>query len=186
MSWAPCCLPLAVLGLLWAATAQADPAASCKERYEQVLPVARRLPPYEFDQSPSGWRQLTDCPAEAAQLIKAYLGPIEYMARNLHWHLAQTLAMAGDTEAAIDSAMLSFNPPEETAKHPNFNWNAYAQATIEFLRGDKTAFKLQQQALHASAAVSAENQNNLEVLNRLERCFGQPYKVAYVCPEVAP
>ena len=183
-------LLLTGLALIGVGTAQAadEPSLSCAQRYEKVLPEAKRLKPFEFDQSPAGWRQLTDCPAEAAKLIKVYLGPIEYVARNLHWHLAQTLAMAGDTDAAIQSALLSLNPPEEAAKHPGFNWNAYALATIEFLRGDKTAFKAQQQALRAFAAASAsaENQNNIEVLDRLERCFGQPYKIAYVCPAVAP
>ena len=160
--------------------ALADEAESCADKYKRVLPTAIRMTFLEFDQSPTGWRQLANCPAEAALLLKRYLKRLDYEMRGVRWHLAQTLAMAGDSKGAIDAALLSLNPPE-LEKRATFSWNTYVQATVEFLRNDRQAFDVQLEAQRQAAAVNPENQTNLDVLTRMARCFGLPYKLAYVC-----
>lgn len=168
---------------LWASLAQAaDPAPSCKQRYEELTPLVMRMPYREFDQSEAGWRKLSDCPAEAASLLKRYLARTEYEARNLRWHLSQTLAMAGDTAAAITAAEQSRDPPD-VERSTQFRWNVYVDGTLAFLRRDRTAFDKQREALRNAAVAHPENLSNLAVLDRLATCFERPYKQAYVCTD---
>jgi hypothetical protein len=162
----------------------AEEADSCEAILKRVMPTAIRMNYLEFDQSPNGWRQLTNCPAEAALLLKRYMKRLDHEMQGVRWHLAQTLAMSGDSKGAIEAALLSLNP-SELEKRATFSWNSYVQATVEFLRNDRQAFDVQLEVQRKAAAANPENQMNLDVLTRMARCFGQPYKVAYVC-SVAP
>jgi hypothetical protein len=162
----------------------ADEAESCEAKLKRVMPTAIRMNYLEFDQSPNGWRQLVNCPVEASMLLKRYMKRLDYEMQGVRWHLAQTLAMSGDSKGAIEAALLSLNPPE-VEKRATFSWNIYVQATVEFLRNDRQAFDVQLEAQRQAAAAHPENQTNLDVLSRMARCFGQPYKVAYVC-SIAP
>jgi hypothetical protein len=57
----------------------------------------------------------------------------------------------------------------------------YADATIAFLEGDKAALQASRARLAQALAKSEFNGPNLKAVDRLERCFGQPYKIAYDC-----
>jgi len=165
---------------MFAAREQGDAAAeSCEAKYKALAPVAIKMPYREFDQSPEGWRKLGNCWTESSLLLKRYVAKLEYEVRGIRWHLAQTLAMNGDTAAAIESALLSLQPTE-LQQRSNFSWNTYALATVAFLRDDRAAFDVQFEAHRTAAAAHPENKNNLEVLTRMADCFGKPYKFAYV------
>ncbi|MBV8500234.1 MAG: hypothetical protein JO006_00780 [Paucibacter sp.] len=173
------------LGLgLCAVMAWADP-NSCRERYEQLRPLALRMPWMEFDQSDKGWRSLQDCGVEAALLIDQYAARVEDVTRRLRWHQAQLLAMAGHADAAIRSALASRNPPEIEGNSA-FRWNPYADATIAFLRKDRKEIEVQRDLLRLAVVEHPENRNNLAVLDRLADCFDKSYKQAYVCETNSP
>ncbi|MFX1682876.1 hypothetical protein PV762_26985 [Mitsuaria sp. CC2] len=150
----------------------------CPKVYNEVGPVAIKLPYWEFDQTERGWRALGNCHLEQAQLIKRYVRRQEYEQRGVRWHLAQTLAMLGDDAAAAEQALLSINP-EEATDTPGFSWNTYVLATVAFLRKDRAAFDVQYEAHRRATEADAENAMNLKVLERLAECFDKPYRKAY-------
>ena len=175
---------IAGLMICTAPLAIADEAASCEAKYKDVAPIAIKMDFLEFDQSPSGWRQLANCPTEASLLLKRYAKKLDHEVLAVRWHLAQTLAAAGNYPEAIDLALLSLNSAEvEKASH--FSWNTYVQATVAFLRNDRAAFDIQLEAHRAAAAAYPENKTNLDVLVRMGKCFGKPYMAAYTCSDVA-
>jgi len=162
-----------LIGVVCAAHAEGDAPESCEAKYEALAPVAIKMPFREFDQSPEGWRKLGNCWAESSLLLRRYALKLEYEVRGIRWHLAQTLALNGDTAAAIESALLSLQPPE-LQQRSNFGWNTYALATIALLRDDRAAFDTQFEAHRIAAAAHPENNTNLEVLTRMAGCFGTP------------
>ena len=160
------------------ASAPAQPPIDCAQKYKEVADAAAKLPFHEFDQTEAGWRQLGPCPAEQASLLRRYLIKHDSENRLLHWHLAQTLAMAGDNTAAAEQALLSVNPDEAT-QHPSFAWNAYALATVAFLRNDRAAFDEQYEIHRRAANGFKANEVNFKVLTGLAKCFGKSYAEAY-------
>ena len=137
-----------------------------------------------FDQADAtGWRPLADagCDAETATLIARYAAARPHPHPVLAWHRAQALARAGDTAAAIAAARATLRPADAEAR-ADFQWNAYAEATIAFLQGDRATLQARREQLARAAAGHPENQPNLNSVDRLQRCFGQPYKQAYLCP----
>lgn len=168
-----------LLLLLTGAPALAADTDDCKTRYEALAPVAMKLPYWEFDQTEAGWRKLEDCPAEQRLLLGRYVKKQESQLRNLHWHQAQLLALSGETAHAAELARRSLNP-DEAEQHPTFSWNAYVQATVEFLRNDRAAFEAQFEIHRLAAEKHADdNRINQQVLVGLAKCFGKPYKEAY-------
>ena len=138
----------------------------------------------QFDQDDhQGWRTLSDsgCEAEAAMLIASYADKHPHPV--LTWHHAQMLAEAGKTADAIEAARLTLRPPHSD-DGPGFDWNDYANATIAFLQGDKASLQSNRDRLADAAAKAEFNQLNLRSVDKLLRCFGQPYKIAYSCPRV--
>lgn len=179
-------LGLLCIGFLGACSlAHAEGDESCEAKYKALAPIAIKMPYREFDQSPDGFRKLGDCWAESSLLLKRYVGKLEYETRGIRWHLAQTLAMNGDTAEAIESALLSLVPPEVQRKS-NFSWNTYALATVAFLKNDRAAFDIQYEAHRVAAEKYPENRTNLNVLAELAKCFGKPYKQSYARCAVAP
>lgn len=168
-----------VLALAVAAQAHA---ADCGALLQQHLASDLALPFDTFDQDDhQGWRPVSDagCDAEAATLIETYAGKQAHPHPVLAWHRAQMLARAGRTADAVDAARNTLRGGEDAS---GFDWNDYANATIAFLQGDKPALQASRERLAAAAARQAFNQPNLRSTDRLLRCFGQPYKVAYDCP----
>ena len=136
----------------------------------------------QFDQDDhQGWRPVGDagCEAEAATLIATYAEKHPHPV--LTWHRAQMLAKAGKAAEAIEAARQTLRPPHSD-DDSGFDWNDYANATIAFLQGDKASLRSNRDRLADAAAKSEFNQPNLHSVDRLLRCFGQTYKVAYSCP----
>ena len=158
--------------------------ADCPALLAQHLEADMTLAFDAFDQDDhQGWRALGDagCEAEAATLIGAYAARQAHPNPVLAWHRAQMLAKAGQTNAAIEAARGTLRPPHGD-DGSGFDWNDYANATIAFLQGDKPALRRHRDLLAAAAQASEFNQPNLRSADRLLRCFGQPYKLAYDCP----
>lgn len=104
-----------------------------------------RMSPWEFDQTPNGWRKLAD----TGELVKAAGRILRYISENkeqilnsaetekavsldlLYFHRGQVLASAGQEywEQAIESLSHSFEDNDEC-------WNAYVAATIGFLENN--------------------------------------------------
>ena len=159
-------------------------AADCPALLKQHLDTDPALAFDAFDQDDhQGWRALGDagCESEAATLIAAYAAKQPHPHPVLAWHRAQMLARAGRTAEAIEAARGTLRPPH-SEDASGFDWNDYANATIAFLQGDEASLRKQRDLLAAAAEKSAFNQPNLRSADRLLRCFGQPYKVAYECP----
>lgn len=165
--------------------AQAEGEESCEAKYKALVPIAMKMPYREFDQSPDGFRKLGGCWAETSMLLKRYAGKLEYETRGIRWHLAQALALNGDTAEAVESALLSLEPPDVQRKS-NFSWNTYALATVAFLKNDRAAFDVQYEAHKVAAEKYPENKVNLDVLTELAKCFGKPYKQSYGRCAVSP
>jgi hypothetical protein len=146
-----------------------------------------------FDQDLSGgWRVLAErpgCEGEAAQLIRDYRTATEARIHILYWHEGQLRANIGQYAEAIRLMEASRKADDR------FGWNPYVDATVAFLRGDRTA-------LVAARATLAELRRppefhdrilpngfhmswppNLVVVDGLIRCFGRPYREAYGLPE---
>lgn len=96
-----------------------------------------QMSPWDFDQSPSGWRSLDALgkKEEAVEVIRQYITKNKDKIENfqiMHFHIGQLLASIGpvDYEEAAKSFELSFQNEDSDL------WNAYVSATIGFLRGD--------------------------------------------------
>lgn len=158
-------------------------AADCTALLQQHLQTDLALPFAEFDQKDgAGWRSLSAaaCDAEAAVLIEQYVAAQERPHPVLAWHRAQMLARAGNAVQAIEVARLTLRPPESEAQ-AEFQWNAYVDATIAFLQADRASLQLQRERLAVAAAKFPVNRPNLVSVDRLQSCFGKPYKEAYSC-----
>jgi tetratricopeptide (TPR) repeat protein len=151
-----------------------------------------------FDQDMSGgWRSVVEtqgCELRAAQVIEAYMKKNKATIPNnrlgqMNWHLGQIWANAGQTRKAIAAFEASIEP-NDFDRH-------YAQATIAFLKRDRAKFD----AARASLAAEPKPQGfedavrrfqekyptlapptwptNLDVVDKLGRCFDAPYGKAY-------
>ncbi len=172
---------LSTLAVLPFASSAAD-ASPCSALLAQHMGTDLTLTFDQFDQDDhQGWRPLSDagCEAEAATLIASYAEKHPHPV--LAWHRAQMLAKAGRTADAIEAARLTLRPPHSD-EGSGFDWNDYANATIAFLQGDRTSLQSNRDRLAGAAAKAEINQPNLRSVDRLLRCFDQPYKIAYSCP----
>lgn len=175
--------------------------------------VLLALPEPAFDQDLSngggGWRALAakpECVLVAADLIRDYRGRHRLEGGTLAWHEGQLRAQAGDVEQAI-ALFERARKPEEDA----IGWNAYVDASIAFLRGDRASLVAARERLAAvrypadgdmppledgfvefpaqdgRPAMRMRWPPNLDVVDGLIRCFGQPYRIAYgaACREPA-
>lgn len=171
--------------LLLASTTLAAHATDCAALLQQHQASDLALAFEAFDQDDhQGWRPLAGagCEAEAATLIGAYAARQAHPHPVLAWHRAQMLAMSGQTAAAIAATRATLRPPHSDDES-GFDWNDYADATVAFLQGDRAALQASRARLAQALATSEFNGPNLKAVDRLERCFGQPYKVAYDCPK---
>jgi hypothetical protein len=155
----PRCAMLALAVVASACTSlQRDGASAiCVENEAALLSLD-----YEaFDQDPGGWRKVArteGCGHAAAALIatwrekRAGILPPNQM-QTLWWHEGQVLATAGDYEAAISRIETSRNfrddrpPPPDAPADAVETWsaniavhNAWEDATLAFLRRDRTKF----------------------------------------------
>jgi len=189
-------LPLAsVILLALAAPAPVDRCVVDKQVY--------RLDIETFDQDPAkGWRALAarpECREQAAELMRRYRVYTEARLKALLWHEAQVRAEAGDSAGAIALMQKARREPIENGARQD-DWNAYVDATIGFLKGDRAAVVGARARLAAfpwpegHRAIDEKGVThtspppnwplNLDVVDRLLRCFGHSYADAYrgLCP----
>jgi len=165
--------------------------ADCMEDRAALLALGY----WEFDQSPEGIRAVLDkpgCRIAGADLIRDFHaalraetkpvkhtfpeGEVTFSSTGemtiLYWHEGQARAMAGQTPEAIRLFRHSLKPAEE-----NFGgWNEYVSASIAFLSDDLAALQNERKALKSYGRIVSQN---LTVVDRLVRCFGQSYQEAY-------
>jgi len=146
-----------------------------------------------FDQDMNGgWRALAQrpaCEARAADLIRDYRDFARQRMGLLAWHEGQLRANLGQNEAAIALMGQSRHPDDGDG------WNFYADATVAFLRGDRSALVAARERLAALPRPEGFRDQelpggyrvrwpmNLDVVDALVRCFGRPYREAYGAPE---
>lgn len=138
----------------------------------------------EFDQTQNAGHRaiaLKGCYLEAAELIDVYnlrhrdsLEPSKL--RALYFHAGQMYAYAELNDLAASRMMNSINPNEEVG--PELNWNDYVQASVAFLRSDRTTLEIFQKKLQSGKPTQG-NKVNLGVVNNLVKCFGKPYSWPY-------
>lgn len=148
-----------------------------------------------FDQDASGWRSIGQAPGcflAGAGLIadyrKAHSRLSVGQADGLRWHEGQLRAMGGDKTGAI--------PLLADSSHDGDSANqAYADATVAFLRQDRPAlvaarrrlaglpqpadFRASADAFKAQTGRDLTWPLNLDVVDRLLACFDRPYAEAY-------
>jgi hypothetical protein len=160
-------------------------AGDCDDQLQQHLASDLSLSFEQFDQDDTrGWRALSaaGCDAQAVRLVDDYSARQSHPHPVIAWHRAQLLAKAGRTAEAIQATRQTHRPAGSDAA-TGFDWNDYADATIAFLQDDRQALQSARDRLAAASSGAAINATNLRAVDRLLRCFGQPYKVAYSCPE---
>ena len=165
-------------------------ATNCTYNRSQLM----SLDQHSFDQDmDGGWRALAkkdECLVIAADLIRDYreLHGSDFTAI-LFWHEGQLRATAGDSSAAITLFERSRLPPDVSP-----GWNEYVDATIAFLKKDRSSFDRAHEALATLPRPSNWGRNpagqemawppNLGVVEGLARCFSKSYKEAYErCPQ---
>lgn len=156
-----------------------------------------------FDQAPpdGGWRRLDKpgCHLAAAELIAAWRERNPKATPTVAWHQGQMLAQSARHADAIPLLEQSRKPVEQDLT----GWNHYLDATVAFLRGDRTALEKSREALAkqpypdtpgmpplVDGYMELPTQTgqppmrmlwppNLDVVDGLVRCFGKPYLDAY-------
>lgn len=170
-------------GLLVLLVATAFQPSTSRGREKHHEPRELQLGYEAFDQQPrSGWRKIAGEGRyqEAAALIDRYLlqnrALKEWQRVNLQFHAAQLYALANQNEPALTRLRMALLK-EEPADSP-IRWNVYVRATMAFLEQDRK--KLAE--LREEIAQGPKFRNvtpNLDIVDRLLECFGQPYSVAY-------
>jgi hypothetical protein len=175
------------------------PAADCG--YDRAAMLA--LDSERFDQDMAGgWRavEMAGCEGEAADLIRDWRAAHRSEDPILFWHEGQLRATIGQSEAAVALFERARKP-----QAPDESWAAYVDGSIAFLRDDRAGLEVARGRLAALPPPANFNPvitgpdgkpilgsdgkpllrhwpPNLKVLDRLRRCWGQPYKIAYICP----
>jgi hypothetical protein len=180
------------------AVAQEIPSKTCE--YDRARLLA--LDEDQFDQDMSGgWRALAStpgCALIAADLLHDYRKAHHMDSGLLFWHEAQVRADAGQYQEAIVLMKRAYKP----AHADKAGWNPYVDATIAFLRRDRTALEQARAKLAAvpppvgagippvingyMEADFADGSKrkirwpiNIDVVEGLVNCFEKPYAEAY-------
>lgn len=148
------------------------------------------LPFREFDQSTGGgWRALyaKKCYDEAAELLVAYMGLHPQVAKEqyiLPFHAGQMFALGGRYAEAIGWMERGYSD----TKSEIINWNAFVDANIAFLKGDRTGLLKQRELVNQQPVLQAQpgmpewavgKKMNLDVVDGFLACFDKTYEVAY-------
>ena len=171
-----------ILALLVAAAASVPLPACALKPSDRA--ANRRLTFGQFDQDgsmPSTARALAQrgCFASAAEATIDYLlhGPDlpDYERNIIRFHTGQYLATSGkEREAALLIASTRRGP---NPRRPNFDWDTYVVGTYAFLTKDRPL--LDAMIARLVAKDDFGSQMNAKVLQRFQRCFDQPYRIAY-------
>jgi len=177
---------------------QATANAACAHDRARLL----ALDEHSFDQDFSGgWRAIADkgeeCELVAADLLRDYRLLHKSDSTMLLWHEGQLRAFAGQYAQAIALMRRSRGTGEEDKG----GWKAYVDATVAFLGRDEAALEKARKQLAALAPPAGEKlvikdgyfevktpdgqtlsmrwPPNIDVVEGLQNCFDQPYKIAY-------
>jgi len=163
-------LPLLPFIALLAASSAAEAETDCSFDRAALLALDQQT----FDQDMSrGWQAIAlrgePCIEVAADLVREYRETHNLDAEILYWHEGQLRATAGQISEAIELFEKARRPSDS-----GFGWNPYVDATIAFMKQDKSALLAAREAL-----AKLPQAPNLNVVDMLIACFGQPYKEAY-------
>jgi hypothetical protein len=186
---------LVLFGQTPAPAAQPEPATStdCRALLSRGL-ADLELGYRAFDQkNDQGWRRLRfrGCNPEALILIDRYLERNAAKLReneraNLNFHAAQ-IALADDQERRAQFYLGRSQLSSDTSQQ-RLDWNSYVAATYAFATRDWRSFESYYQTLAARRVPVADcsqagrcitSDANLPAVERLRRCWGRPYRVAY-------
>lgn len=134
------------------------------------------MSPWDFDQSPDGWRQLAERELflEAADCIEKYLvtnkqalieekqRPVHTSREILEFHRGQMLAFSGTMHwpAAVDAFRRAIYPEGKKL------WNAYVRATIGYLQHDREAVEQARTIVETSDNADTRS-GNLPIIHQL-------------------
>ena len=164
--------------------AQGQPAPACSYDRQAMMALGQ----HDFDQDlQGGWRPLADragCRLVAADLIRDYRRAHRSEDRILFWHEGQLRALEGHTEAAI-----SLFEHARRSDSDVIGWNHYVDATIAFLRRDRSGVLAARARLVAlprpenfvrvdSAGRPLVWPLNLRIIERFVSCLGRTYAKA--------
>jgi hypothetical protein len=156
-----------------------------------------------FDQDPhGGWRAISNvpgCELAAADLLAAYRSRYPRSSSTLSWHEGQIRASAGQYERAIPLLENGRKPADQDLA----GWNYYVDASVAFLRRDRSGLLAARQRLATVAypeiagmpplkdgylelpaqpgqlTTKVRWPPNLEIVEGLVACFDKPYSEAY-------
>lgn len=153
------------------------------------------LSPWEFDQSPSGWRGVDkkEGPEKATLLIMEYISRNREQILNpqegekkiplsiMYFHAGQLLASIGKNKysEALEAFQQSFKVGSEC-------WNAYVSATIGFLEGDKDKIQKAIKTIESSSEKEKDKKSgNLKIVKnflKVQELGMGDYNTAYNMP----
>lgn len=171
--------PVYFLGVLLFAASPCD--ISQQEKQKLLL-----LPYETFDQDlKGGWRLYADkkCYQLAANILEEYviqhkINLQPWQERVMIWHAGQMYGMLNDYKNA-QQRFLSCIDKDEPANTPIL-WNAYVYSTVAFLNNDIETFMKYRELIEKGPTFDGQKPN-LNVVNSLLKCWGEPYAIAYSC-----
>jgi len=183
-----------------------SPAIHAADRCEYDQQALLALDEKAFDQDLSGrgggWRAIAStpgCDLAAADLLAAYQAKHPSSSSILAWHEGQVRASAGQYERAIPLLESARKPTDQDA----VGWNYYVDATVAFLRRDRSGLLTAREFLSAVAFPKDASMPplkdgiielpaqpgqpttrmrwppNIDVVDGLIACFDKPYSEAY-------
>jgi hypothetical protein len=181
---------------------QASPDADCSYDKDAMLALDESAFDQDLGNGGGGWRALegkAGCEQATAELIAAYRAAHPDGSTLLAWHEGQVRASLGQDEQAI----ALFDAARKPAEKDLAGWNLYVDASIAFLRRDRTALQAARDALASVAypggddapplkdgylefpaadgqpAMRVRWPPNIDVVDGFLHCFDKPYKDAY-------
>lgn len=192
-----------LLALALAAAASAAPAAAaCDYDLEAMLALDVQAFDQDLSNGGGGWRKVAgmpDCELDAADLIRAYRNRHGIEGGTLAWHEGQMRASGGQYAQAVRL----FDAARHEPAQDSVGWNHYVDASIAFLERDMDRLLAAREGLAATPAPTDPDfppvidgyvtfpsepgqpemkfrwPPNLEVVDALQRCFDESYRIAY-------
>ncbi|MGJ8662499.1 MAG: hypothetical protein ACSHWU_02565 [Marinicella sp.] len=133
--------------MLWILMSAGLVTANCDQQYQQHMQTDMSLNYQQFDQTMgAGFRPLvTDCKAEAIDLIKNYIALNLAKEDSLRWHIAQLSGEVGRIDEAILYAESTFRE-QETGE---FKWNDYVKGYIAYWQKNRDVLQAKINLLEA-------------------------------------
>lgn len=198
--------------LLLAPCAASRAGSGCSYDKDALLALDEHAFDQDLANGGGGWRAVANrpgCELAASDLLAAYRAAHPAASATLAWHEGQMRASAGQYARAIPLLVSARKAPDDDMA----GWNVYVDATVAFLEGDKEGLLKAREQLSAvrfpsnadmppikdgmleipaqdgQPAMKIRWPPNIEVVDGLIRCFGEPYAEAYsstACRTAAP